>query len=167
MPYLTGAFLVARPALKDPSFHRTVVLLLKHEAQGAFGLVVNRPSSAEGLPFPVYLGGPCASEGVVLLHGHADWADASSGEAKGEIAPGIFLGDSDCLTRISDPPPGHALRFRVFLGYAGWGPDQLEGELAAGAWAVVPATGALLFDTPVDDFWDNLLPPTIPQPSMN
>jgi putative transcriptional regulator len=167
MASLAGSFLVARPVLKDPSFNRTVVLILKHESQGAFGLVVNRPSSVEGLPFPVYSGGPCTSDGVILLHGHEEWAEPTGDEPKPVIAPGIFLGDGDCLSRVSDPAPGAALRFRVFVGYAGWGPDQLEGELAAGAWAVVPASGPVLFDTPVDDLWGNLLPPSIPEPSVN
>ena len=55
----------------------------------------------------------------------------------------------------------------MFSGYAGWGPGQLEGELAAGAWAIVPATGELLFDVPAEDLWYRLVPPTIPEPSVN
>ncbi len=167
MPYLSGSFLVARPVLKDPSFVRTVVLILKHEAGGAFGLVVNRPSSVEGLPFPVFMGGPCAAEGLVLLHGHEEWLPEDPDGPDSKIAAGIYLGNAECLKRISDPPNAETFRFRVFLGYAGWGPDQLERELAAGAWAVVSATPALLFDAPVDDLWTSLLPPAIPQPSDN
>lgn len=59
------------------------------------------------------------------------------------------------------------LRFRMFTGYAGWGPNQLEGELATGAWAVVPASAGTLFETPAKEMWSNLLPPTLPQPSLN
>jgi putative transcriptional regulator len=167
MPYLSGSFLIARPSLKDPSFLHSVVLILKHEAEGAFGLVVNRPSSVEGLPFPVFMGGPCAAEGLILLHGQNDWIADDPDQPRSEIASGIFLGNADCLKRINDPPPEGSFRFRVFLGYAGWGPDQLEQELAAGAWAVVPATAQLLFESPVEELWSNLLPPAIPQPSMN
>jgi putative transcriptional regulator len=167
MPSLAGSFLVARPVLKDASFAQSVVLLLQHGPEGAFGLVVNRPARVEGLPFPMFAGGPCESQGLMMLHGHADWVEADSEQAKNGVAPGIFLGDSSCLNRVSDPTPDQKLRFRIFAGYAGWGPDQLERELAAGAWSVTPATGQLLFETPVEDLWDRLMPPAIPQPSLN
>jgi putative transcriptional regulator len=167
MTSLAGSFLVARPVLKDPSFRQTVVLLLQHGAAGAFGLVVNRQASVEGLPFPVFVGGPCEAQGLLMLHGHSDWVDEGDAEAKTEVAPGIFVGDADSLSRATQTGAGPAVRFRVFKGYAGWGPSQLEGELAAGAWSVVPATGDVLFNTPTDDLWSNLLPPLIPQPSLN
>ena len=59
------------------------------------------------------------------------------------------------------------VRYRMFAGYAGWGPGQLEGELAAGAWAIVPANAEVLFDSPLDEMWTQLLPPAIPEPSLN
>src|SRR2546429_7938511 len=73
MPSLAGSFLVAKPELQDSNFHQTVVLLLQHGSEGAFGLVVNRPAKTEGLPFPVFHGGPCQAPGLILLHGHAGW----------------------------------------------------------------------------------------------
>jgi putative transcriptional regulator len=160
-----GSFLVARPVIQDPNFRHTVVLLLQHDADGAFGLVVNRPAKVEGLPFPVFAGGPCQAPGLLMVHGHADWR--APGDDKPEIAPGIYLGDADCLHRISDPGPDEPRRFRVFVGYAGWGPGQLEAELAVGSWAVAPANGAVLFDTPAEDLWKHLLPPLLPEPSLN
>jgi putative transcriptional regulator len=166
-----GSFLIARPVLQDPNFKQTVVFLLAHNAEGAFGLVVNRPADAEGLPWPLFLGGPCPSPGLLMLHGHSDWARRPDGAPdaapESELAPGIFTGDASCLDRATQAEDDAALRFRVFTGYAGWGGGQLEGELAAGAWAVVPATGALLFETPVEELWDRLVPPRIPQPSVN
>lgn len=167
MPSLAGKFLVARPVLKDPNFSQSVVLLLQHGSVGAFGLVVNRPAKAEGLPFPVFFGGPCESQGLLLLHGHQEWVESTDDKPQAEVAPSIFLGDSSCLKRITDPVPGQPLRFRIFVGTSGWGPNQLEGELAAGAWAVVPASGEQLFGTPIDDLWEALLPPQIPEPSLN
>jgi putative transcriptional regulator len=167
MQTLSGMFLVARPVLQDPSFNQTVVLLLRHGTEGAFGLVVNRPAQLEGLPFPVYGGGPCESEGLLMLHGHAEWVEGPEEQAECEVASGIFLGDASCLDRLSDADPGQSFRFRMIAGYAGWGPDQLEGELASGAWVLTRATGELLFDTPVEELWDRLTPPTIPQPSLN
>src|SRR5436190_18248802 len=113
-----GSFLVARPSLRDPNFHRTVVLLLAHGPDGAFGLVVNRPAQAEGLPWPVFDGGPCPSPGLLMLHGHAGWATASD-EPAGEnvvreAGRGIYVGDAACLERASEEAEDEAVRFRVF-----------------------------------------------------
>src|SRR4051812_44444903 len=72
---LAGSFLVARPSLLDPNFARTVVFLLAHSEDGAFGLVVNRPAHAQGLPWPLFTGGPCSSPGLLMLHGHPEWVE--------------------------------------------------------------------------------------------
>jgi putative transcriptional regulator len=164
--YYAGSFLVARPILQDPNFMQSVVLLLQHGAEGAFGLVVNRPASVKGAPFPVFTGGPCQAPGLLMLHGHAEWL-ALTPEQEGEVAPGVFIGNAACLKQITESDVETARRFRVFTGYSGWGPSQLERELAAGAWTVVPATGDLLWETPPDELWKHLLPPRIPQPSLN
>jgi putative transcriptional regulator len=164
-----GSFLVARPILRDPNFANSVVLLLAHGPEGAFGVVVNRPSPTEGLPWPLFAGGPCPSPGLVMLHGHPEWVEPPPDEDEGpgrEVAPGIFSGDAACLERASQPEAGPC-RVRVFHGYAGWGAGQLEGELAAGAWALVPASGDRLFDIPYEDLWERLAPSRIPQPSVN
>jgi putative transcriptional regulator len=115
----------------------------------------------------VFVGGPCDFEGLLMLHGHADWGKTDGELASGEVAPGIFLGDASCLERVSDASPDDALRFRVFRGYSGWAPKQLESELEADAWVVLSANGQLLFDTPIEDLWTRLVPKTIPQPSLN
>ncbi len=162
---LSGQFLVARHTLRDPNFCQTVVLLLQHGEEGAFGLVVNRPIKSEELPFPVFTGGPCESPGLLMLHGHNDWVEADP--ESGPVAPGIFLGDAECMNRITDPTPTTDYQYRMFSGYSGWGPGQLEGELSAGAWQVVPATGDILFDTPVESLWIHLAPPSLPEPSVN
>jgi putative transcriptional regulator len=168
---LAGSFLVARPVLHDPNFAHSVVLLLAHSDEGAFGLVVNRPvpEPVEGLPLPVFFGGPCPAPGLLMLHGRPDWhePDPDTEGDTGEVAPGIFVGDAACLERAREAADEGPPRFRVFSGYAGWSGGQLEGELAAGAWAVVPARGPLLFDTPVEELWDRLVPPSLPQPSVN
>lgn len=164
MPSYAGSFLVARPVLQDPNFRQSVVFLLQHGAEGAFGLVVNRPAKAEGVPFPVYHGGPCKSQGLMMLHAHPEWL---KGEAAKGVAPGVYLGDAECLKRALEAGAESEYRFRVFMGYSGWGPGQLEGELDAGAWTVVAADGQTLFDTPAADLWGLLVPPKLPQPSMN
>lgn len=165
----TGCFLIAKPVLRDPNFAQTVILLLAHNEDGAFGLVLNRPHRINGLEFPVYQGGPCNAPGLFLLHGHKDWLPEEN-DADGpqpRVAAGIYLGDADSLDRVRQPDAGEDLRFRVFKGYAGWGEGQLENELLQGAWAVLPADSELLFDTDAHDLWDRLRPPTIAEPSLN
>lgn len=166
MTSLVGKFLVAKPVLQDPNFVQTVVLMLRHNDEGAFGLVINRPAQADNVPFPVFIGGPCPAAGLILIHGETSWTDGASDDNE-EIVPGVYLGNADNLKRIADAEPGQAIRYRVFHGYSGWGPDQLERELAAGAWIITPATAAHVFDTPIDDVWDRLSPPAIPRPSAN
>lgn len=168
---LAGSFLVARPSLQDPNFRHAVVLLLAHGPEGAFGLVVNRRAKSDQLPWPLYAGGPCSSPGLMMLHGHEEWAQqaepSSDGPTMPQIAPGVFIGAAACLERAGELPADAARRVRVFNGYAGWAGGQLEGELAVGAWALAPANADLLFATPADELWERLAPPRIPQPSMN
>lgn len=166
MASFAGSLLIARPTLKDPMFHRSVVLLLQHGPDGAFGLVINRPEKNKELPFPLYIGGPCKFQGLILLHGEDDWVEAEEKQAA-EICPGVYLGDASCLKRVTDPPPGQDWRFRVFTGYSGWGPGQLEAELATGSWAVVPARADVVFDLPLEEIWVRLIPSNIPTPSVN
>src|SRR5262245_828720 len=101
MTSLAGSFLVAKPILPDPNFAQTVVLMLRHNEEGAFGLVINRPTKTDTVPFPVYVGGPCQASGLILLHGHSDWVKAEE-EPNEEIAPGVFLGDAECLQRATE-----------------------------------------------------------------
>jgi putative transcriptional regulator len=163
MSSLAGFFLVARPVLDDPNFKRSVVLVLQHGPEGAFGLVINRPVVSAKLPFPIYVGGPCKLEGMLLLHGQADWIN----DDDRPVCPGVFLGDSACAERVTSAKSDQLLRFKMFSGYSGWGPRQLDAEVAQRAWAVVRATSEFVFDTPVEDLWTRLLPPTIPEPSVN
>jgi putative transcriptional regulator len=168
---LAGSFLVAQPSLVDPNFTQTVVLILAHNEEGAFGLVVNRPATKTGLPFPVFQGGPCPAPGLFMLHGHPDWVkdvvEPDEDGPKREVAPGIFLGDGSCLKRAHQVQAGETLHFRGYQGYACWAPGQLEAELQGGAWFTTPADSGVLFGSPVDTMWRLLGPPRLPRPSMN
>ena len=162
-------FIIARPSLQDPTFQQTVILLLQHDQSGAFGLVVNRPLPPQAwtLPFPLYLGGPCKSEGLLMLHGHQEWMDMQSQQEK-QIVPGIFIGDEECVKQATQKHAEEATgRFLMMTGYAGWGPGQLENEISQGAWALVKATSDNLFQISAQDKWASLLPSIIPQPSDN
>jgi putative transcriptional regulator len=167
MASMAGSFLVAKPKLQDPNFRQAVVLLLEHGDQGAFGVVVNRPTKMKSLPFPVFTGGPCSEQGLRMIHGHEEWIGPDEDEEAVNIAPGVYLGDASCLKFLGDPDPEITLRFRMFNGYAGWGADQLEQELVNGSWMLVAANAELLFDVAPEDLWDHLMPTTIPQPSVN
>jgi putative transcriptional regulator len=171
MTALTGSFLVARPVLRDPNFRQSVVFILEHGEGGALGVIVNRPVPAKELPMPVFMGGPCQSPGLIMLHGHAEWNEPADqdedADGAREVVPGVFVGNATVLAHASELPKSKRDRYRVFWGYSGWGPGQLEQEIASGAWAVLPASAELMFDTPIDSLWTTLRPPAIPEPSLN
>ena len=151
---LRGQLLIAAPSLFD-YFRRSVVLVLEHTPDGAMGVVLNRESEtpvAEAVPalaeLPgadgrVRLGGPVAPESVVALGEFEDPDEAGT----------LVLGS---LGTLDPEAPGSSLRrLRVYAGYAGWGPGQLDGELEQGAWIVQAADS----DDPFrdDDIWSEAL----------
>ncbi|NBU41058.1 MAG: YqgE/AlgH family protein [Planctomycetia bacterium] len=159
MDSLAGKLLVAAPDLGDPNFFSTVVLVVDHDDEGAFGLVLNRESTVMlasaweettrepcGRDAPLMLGGPV--QGLLsILHG-----DPARSER--EVVPGVHLArDRDAVMALveSGQEP-----LRVFAGYAGWGPDQLEGELTSGSWAITAATRAFVFSDDVSTLWQRV-----------
>ena len=161
---LAGELLVASPEMRDPRFARTVIYMISHDASGAQGFVVNRPlgeialsallaqmrldgSSASGT-IRLHGGGPVESLRVFALH-TSDYASASSTVIKDGISvtsdPAILL----ALAAGKGPR-----RLRLVLGYAGWGPGQLEAEMDAGAWIRADADESLVFDDDYDKKWD-------------
>lgn len=154
-----GKLLVAARGLGDPNFARTVILLTHFDDQGVVGLVLNRRTdvpisrvlnlkAAKDLSDPVYLGGPVESSAVFGL------LQSSAKVEKGEnIFGGIYLiSDKDLfeqtLAAHRDPSV-----FRVYLGYAGWTPDQLRAEVKLGAWFVFPADAATVFNRDPGSLW--------------
>jgi putative transcriptional regulator len=164
MSTLAGKFLVARSSLRDAFFGRSVILLLEHSDEEAIGLVLTRPAEAKELPFPVFVGGPCQMDGLLMIHGRKDWQDE---EGLKEVCPGVYLGTAEQFERARESEDAAGGRFRVFAGYAGWAPGQLEEEMNEGAWIVLPASGEVIFDTPPLELWEKLAPPTLPEPSLN
>lgn len=171
---LAPGMLIAAPPLGDPNFDRTVVLLAVHGADGALGFVVNRVAPMRlgellvlagygdaGIAddTPVYLGGPVqpSSGWIVCLD------PSLTPEESGVIAVGdrVRVTSSrtafDALVRDVEaraPDAGDPKRRMVMLGYSGWGPGQLEGEIAAGAWLPVPLDEDVLFDVALRDKWE-------------
>lgn len=158
---LAGQLLLASPALADPNFARSVVLVGAHNDEGAMGVVLNRPSEstvAEAVPQlsdlagpeePVLVGGPVQPGTVVLL---AEFRDPSPAGllVLGRIGFPALDAELEDLERAT-------LRGRVFAGYAGWGPGQLDAEHESGDWIVQPATPEDVFAEEPGDLWPRVL----------
>jgi putative transcriptional regulator len=158
---LAGQLLLASPALRDPNFERTVVLIGVHSDEGAMGLVLNRPSDvtigeaapqledAVGESDPVYVGGPLQPSSIVFL---AEFQDPSPA--------GLLV-----IGRIGFPAPDAGIaelsqateRVRVFAGFAGWGEGQLEAELAQGDWIAHTALPEDVFTDVPEQLWSTVL----------
>ena len=155
MQSLSGHLLVASPRLPDENFYRTVVLIIHHDDQGAIGVVLNRPTDStirevwESLSDepcesdePLNVGGPVSGP-LMAIHTNATCSE-------NEILPGVFFATHrDRLNRIVQEPD---LPFRIYNGYSGWAPGQLENELKFGGWMVMPATFDYVFGDP-DTMW--------------
>ena len=173
---LAPALLLSMPQLVDPNFNRTVVLLCKHrQDEGAFGLVVNRPlatagplvvevraepdsvaktTTASDRELQVWIGGPVEPQRSWMLVGHDQ--DADEERAGVRVCNGLYLSASpDLLHRLLGASPPD--RTRLIVGYAGWGPGQLEAELRASAWLISEVDRELIFETPSDRMWEEAI----------
>lgn len=158
---LTGQLLLASPALDDPNFARTVVLVGVHSEEGAMGVVLNRPSAvtvgeaapqlepAIGLEQPVFIGGPVQPSAIVCLAEFLDPACAGL-LVLGRI--GFPSADAE-LERLTDATS----RSRVFAGYAGWSQGQLDAELEQGDWIVDAAQPEDVFSERPEELWRRVL----------
>ena len=161
MESLKGQLLLASPALFDPNFRRAVVLITEHTDEGAAGLVLNRPSEtavADAVPdlLPlvaeeerVYVGGPVQGSAVLVL---AEFDDPEEAALLVVDDVGFVPGDGDF-----DLLAAATRRARVFAGYAGWGPGQLEAELEESSWIVESSPAPELFPEPEADLWAHVL----------
>lgn len=183
MESLQGHLLIASPKLLDPNFFRSVVLMVQHDEQGAMGIVLNRPLEMSiqrawkqvsetpcGVEGFIHQGGPVDGPLIVL---HTDEAFSEV-----EIAEGVhFCTDRESVEKLVWQAEGP---MKFFVGYAGWGPGQLEGEMEEGSWVAVLAHSGHIFDAGEEQWLDLMkavatggLPPginpkCIPEdPSMN
>lgn len=179
---LRGHFLIASCRLRDPNFFKTVVLIVEHNDECAMGLIVNRPSSVTvsnamsghcDLPETgemVYCGGPVEAGTYFVLHNTQELD-----EAEGPVCGGLFVGNSPAVFDeiVRQASTSNAMQFRVYSGCAGWGPDQLEGELERGDWFTVPASEEMVFHDDAYVVWDLLMRQVyeanrlVPQSSQN
>jgi putative transcriptional regulator len=160
---LKGRLLVATPALGDPNFDRTVVLVLEHNEDGAIGVVLNRPTATDvAEPLPgwhrlaadppvVFVGGPVAPDAAICLV--RSWPDESV-EAYQPLIDSLGTVD---LSIDPDEVSSALQAVRVFVGYAGWSSGQLEDEIQAGAWFVVDAVPEDALSSDPDRLWEAVL----------
>jgi len=160
--YLRGQLLLDSGQLSGSFFQRTVVLICQHDAEGAFGLVLNRSSGntlgemiTADVPEllkgqPLYLGGPVQLSALSFLHSDNFLPEAS-------VMPNLDLGHSlDTLVELGESfSPGK--KMKMFAGYAGWSPGQLEDEMKRHAWLTHPATLDLVFDINPDKLWQMIM----------
>lgn len=161
---LAPLLLVSMPQMADPNFVRTVILLAEYGPDGAFGIVVNRrmddpahevvqvepPLDIRG-DVHLFVGGPVEPGRAWALTRHGDLDPEAL-----EIGEGVYLSASADLIRHGlQAPPDDALR--IVVGYAGWGPGQLDEELAQSAWLLAPVEADLIFETPVEHIWDAVI----------
>ena len=161
---LAPRFLIAMPQLGDPNFHRSVVLMIEHGEAGSMGLVINRSAPlslgelAKGQSMKiapghagenVFVGGPVEPQRGFVLH------DCEAIQEKHEVIPGLYL--SFTLDALQPLLQNASSKIRFCLGYAGWGPKQLEKEIAAGAWLCTEAAAEPTLATDPDELWDATL----------
>ena len=160
--FLKGQLLLDSGQLRGSFFQRTVVLICEHNAEGAFGLVLNRSTGSKigemvvaDLPdtlreYPLYVGGPVQTTALSFLHSDTFLSDAN-------VIPNLALGHSlETLTEIAESF-SPARKVKMFAGYSGWGPGQLEGEMARDAWLTFPASLELILDTDPTKLWQKVL----------
>ena len=163
---LQGQFLLAMPSMGDPRFLRSVVYMVAHDSEGAMGFIINR--RAEGLSLgdilkdmpetvaktglvnlPVYVGGPVQNDRGFVLH-TSDYEKTHN--TLSQELPIALTQSADVLV---DAAHGRGPeKMRLFLGYAGWGPGQIEGELQDNAWLVCDANIAEIFTSQSDDLYE-------------
>jgi putative transcriptional regulator len=159
---LAPALLLSMPQLIDPNFARTVVLLCEHATEGAFGLIVNRPSevsAAEAVQLeppvehpndlPLLIGGPVEPQRGWILT-----ASDPEGVESRDLGSGLYLSASPVLLRRAITTKPFPRRTIVLAGYAGWGPGQLDKELADSAWLIMPVELDLIFEIPSAGAWE-------------
>jgi putative transcriptional regulator len=148
-----GLLLVAKPALRDPNFVQTVVLVTRTPDGGAVGVILNRPGERRlrNWPQPLYTGGPVMQQVVIALFA----AQSPPREAAFSVLPQVYLSmhPKNLEALLAEPSP----RMRLFSGFSGWAPRQLEAEIDGGGWYVMRATPALLFRQDTSGMWNELV----------
>lgn len=157
MKSLAGQLLIAAPSLIDPNFFRTVIFMVQHNAEGALGVVLNRPTGTAIREAWEQVGqSPCLREDVLHHGGPCEGplmvVHTCEDISNTQVKPGLYFStEKDDVEAVINTGEGQA---RFFVGYAGWSAGQLESELAAGSWVTLPATAEHLFNDDIH-LWEN------------
>jgi putative transcriptional regulator len=162
-PSLAGQLLIASPDMRDPRFDHAVILVVRHDRDGALGIVINKPLGERPLAellaalgetresdakVPLFIGGPVQLDVMLVLHS-AEYHAAGTLAVDSHLA---VTGDPQILRDIATKAgPQKCL---IALGYAGWAPGQLDGEMERNVWFTAPQDPALVFDADRDKVWD-------------
>ncbi len=158
-----GLFLIAKPTLIDPNFARTVVLVTQTEDASTVGVIINRPTTlklqqllsrdlpTENYREPIFYGGPVMRRALVSLFR----SDAVPEKAAFHVLKGVYLTmHQDNIEKLLMDPQA---RYRLYAGFSGWAPRQLESEFMRDGWHVLPADEATIFREKLDGLWEELL----------
>jgi putative transcriptional regulator len=164
---LTGRVLIASTSIGDPRFSRTVILMVRHGKDGAFGITINRPTGqrsfaslleplgdkelAQAGSVRIFAGGPVQQQMGFVVHS-TDYQHAETIAINGELAATTSADILRAMARGKGPK-----KALVAFGYAGWGPGQIEAELARKDWLLATADAALVFDAPRERVWDEAM----------
>lgn len=160
---LAPGFLIAMPQLEDNNFDHALILLLHHTDAGAMGIVINKSldldlkeiASQHGIEQAKAMGSAFLGGPVEVFRGMVMHSGPSFGDDDTEIADGLFIsGSVDVLTTLLRDADRN---FRLFLGYSGWGPGQLDSELTDGSWLAANLETDLIFETPAEQAWEQTL----------
>lgn len=159
---LTGSFLISTPQMPDPRFAEQVIFICAHTEEGAMGVAINKPNTTfpmsevlrgANLPVPptilppVYIGGPVEIESAFILYG-AEYSTEHELKINAHLSLSRETKVLEDIAMSCGPE-----RYLFILGYAGWGPGQLEGELVENGWLTLPAQEHIIFDVDNDDKW--------------
>lgn len=154
----SGILLIADPFLKDSNFMRTVLLICRHSEEGSFGFVLNKLydltledlfTDMEGFRLPVYKGGPVQLDTIHYIHQYPHLLPDSQ-----EITENIYWGgDFETLKSLIKGGELDTSKIKFFIGYSGWEPGQLDGEMEEKSWLTASSTRSIVFNTPLDDIW--------------
>jgi putative transcriptional regulator len=159
-----GRFLVANRSVNDPRFAQTVILLIAYSDRGAMGIIINRPTDVRlasalpemkelrNRPDRLFVGGPVAPGAMLLLI-----RSAAAPEGAQPVFGDVHVSGKLETLRKALGKRGKTHRLRAYAGYAGWGPGQLDHEIARGDWAIGPADAASIFDMPSEGIWQKLI----------
>lgn len=156
-----GKLLISEPFMQDYYFKRSVILLAEHNEDGTFGVVINKPlfvnlndllKDFPEIEAELFLGGPVSTNSLFYIHKYPEIAESHI------ITDGIYWGgDLEIVKEMAASNKLDQDNIRFFLGYSGWVPQQLDGEIKRNSWVISKLDTSILFDKSVNDVWNKMV----------